>query len=141
MSSDIVKRLREKINTTCNEAADRIEALEGEVERLSKAHDERLKQNTIERAATHKQYHRAEAAEARAERLEGEVAKWKEKYSVEHKAATHWFDDATKEHSRAERLRVALEQIKAWTYDQSAKRTATKALDEDASKDLEDDKQ
>jgi hypothetical protein len=28
-----------------------------------------LKQNTLERAATHKQFHRAEAAEARAERL------------------------------------------------------------------------
>jgi hypothetical protein len=46
-----------------------IEALEGEVARLNKAHNERLKQNTLERAATHKQFHRAEAAEARAERL------------------------------------------------------------------------
>jgi len=50
-------------------AADTIEALEGEVARLNKAHNERLKQNTLERAATHKQFHRAEAAEARAERL------------------------------------------------------------------------
>ena len=51
------------------QAKKRIEALEGEVARLEKAHDERLKQNTLERAATHKQFHRAEAADARAERL------------------------------------------------------------------------
>ena len=51
------------------DAADALEALAGEVERLSKAHDERLKQNTLERAATHKQFHRAEAAEAERDRL------------------------------------------------------------------------
>jgi len=79
MSSDLVKRLRELAagkhddKEFALDAAEHIEALEGEVARLSKAHDERLKQNTLERAATHKQFHRAEAAEARAERLEGEV--------------------------------------------------------------------
>jgi hypothetical protein len=81
MSSDIVKQLRARVSMTerltghkgdgltLEKAADRIEALEGEVARLNKAHNERLKQNTLERAATHKQFHRAEAAEARAERL------------------------------------------------------------------------
>jgi hypothetical protein len=72
MSSDINKHkqwLRDMGGRTNLEALAAIEALEGEVARLSKAHDERLKQNTLERAATHKQFHRAEAAEARAERL------------------------------------------------------------------------
>jgi predicted ribosome quality control (RQC) complex YloA/Tae2 family protein len=55
MSSDIVKRLREKINTTCNEAADRIEALEGERDKL------KWSMEWYEE--------RAEKAEARAERL------------------------------------------------------------------------
>ena len=58
-------------------AADALEALAGEVERLSKAHDERLQQNTLERAATHKQFHRAESAEAERNRLAGEVGRYK----------------------------------------------------------------
>ena len=83
MSEDIVKRLREgDITVKCDDgvvryanhvAADTIEALRDEVERLSKAHDERLKQNSLERAATHKQYHRAEKAEAEAARLKGAI--------------------------------------------------------------------
>jgi len=62
MSSDLVKRLREKINTTCNEAADRIEALEGEVARLRTESAEYLQfwKNNAEACAE---------AEARAERL------------------------------------------------------------------------
>jgi DNA repair exonuclease SbcCD ATPase subunit len=64
MSSDLVKRLRVKMKVfrICQESADRIEALEGEVADLNKRYE-----NTHQR--WDKALRRAEAAEARAERL------------------------------------------------------------------------
>jgi hypothetical protein len=53
------------------------------VARLNKAHNERLKQNTLERAATHKQFHRAEAAEKERDRLKAALVK------ARHELVTH----------------------------------------------------
>ena len=50
----------EALERRCRDLEQRSCELEGEVERLSKAHDHLLQQNTRERAACHKQLHRAE---------------------------------------------------------------------------------
>lgn len=69
MSSDIVKRLRAGDTLDIGEAADRIEALEGEVAAMKtqQAADDEHAQKTIEVLSAF--VTRAEEAEARAERL------------------------------------------------------------------------
>jgi hypothetical protein len=123
MSSDIVKRLREKINTTCNEAADRIEALEGEISAIVRLADERQTK-----------------ADARAERLEGELRRYKELFDGSVKnydpLQRAYIDRAVAAEARAERLRVALTNIQLMTYcDASGERCvsciARKALEDD----------
>jgi hypothetical protein len=149
MSSDIVKQLRARVSMTerltghkgdgltLEKAADRIEALEGEVERLNKAHDERLKQNTLERAATHKQFHRAEAAEARAERLR---ERHKEFMTLQN-ALERVAGERAAADARAERLRVALENIDATALDFGYYEDGARTMHQHARKALEDDKQ
>jgi DNA repair ATPase RecN len=117
--------------------AARIEALEGEVERLNKAHDERLKQNTLERAATHKQFHRAEAAEARAERLR---ERHKEFMTLQN-ALERVAGERAAADARAERLRVALENIDATALDFGYYEDGARTMHQHARKALEDDKQ
>jgi hypothetical protein len=150
MSSDLVNRLCERARLAASEgnmtakcdanhfteAADRIEALEGEVERLNKAHDERLKQNTLERAATHKQFHRAEAAEARAERLR---ERHKEFMTLQN-ALERVAGERAAADARAERLRVALENIDATALDFGYYEDGARTMHQHARKALEDDK-
>lgn len=113
MSSDIVKRLRAGNTLDIGEAADRIEALEGEVERLTvngihTCHDNCQRLPCVQgreiRALKHdiaRHMEIANAAEARAEQLEGEV----KKLSLSLLTAQ---GQAWDNHERAERLRVAL---------------------------------
>jgi hypothetical protein len=114
MSSDLVKRLLERggyFPTIEREAADRIEALEGEIAAL---------RNQVGIAQSH-----YAAAEARAERLQAEVGRAQ--------------NDINAQHLVIARLRVALEEISVMSTDRAAARTASLALR--SSKALEDDKQ
>ncbi len=101
MSSDIVKRLRDgaeywktiQASFEMTRAADRIEALEGEVAQLRRERHEAIEDakasgRSYDEVLVTKEALRDElkAAEARAERLEGEVAKVKSERDKWHKA-------------------------------------------------------
>lgn len=139
------------------EVAKTIEALEAEVAALKVQ---------VQFASETDPAMRAEAAEARAAELEAEVAFVKGQLAGTNKNIAGWLqsrDDnlrraefaeaqldealsgcretnsrAEAAEARAERLREALEKIRTWSHDRSAKRVATEALDELARKALED---
>lgn len=102
MSSDLVRRLREPyyartvgVETTCNEAADRIEALEGEVQK-SKADYQAMKAW-------------AEELHAKNSALEVEIAALKAAVQYPCSPICAGYLRAEAADARAERLRVALQ--------------------------------
>jgi len=158
MSSDLVKRLREtKEDWPANlvyleqEAADRIEALEAEVNELknwkqdfepelAKAEAEAEKWRTDH----HAQSKLLRAAEARAERLQVECAENEKLWNEASNLAELNGEVADSAMKRAERLRVALAEVMEWlknwepSFMQDGEWAATELQ---ARKALEDDKQ
>lgn len=118
MSSDLVRRLRVDMHAygICQKAADRIEALEGEVERMTRDY-----------IRSERSYAEKVAAEARAERLEAQYAAYRE--------TTH--EALQTVNARAERLRVALDKVKHLSRNQVTERmdaifqTAVEAIEDE----------
>jgi len=139
--SDLVKRLREKINTTCNEAADTIEALEG-WKAQALAVEAEWDVQTIGKRLNVPLGNSIRAAILPAiEALEGEVERVSALLRASRSDAAQYIRERGAAIARAERLRVALEGIAA-NADAASDLSLFRVQCRDfARKALEDDKQ